>query len=122
MIWALVYCAEIQLMYFAISSFSTFPVVWMRVCNFFFGLGSYCHLTGQVPLQILADAMGFGKTVMTIALILARPYKGSTDGQESTNKMKDSHTKTLPKVKGGTLIVCPMALLGQWKVNISFVF
>ncbi|XP_015580945.2 DNA repair protein RAD5B isoform X2 [Ricinus communis] len=55
---------------------------------------------------ILADAMGLGKTVMTISLILARPGKGSIDSQESTN------TK---KAKGGTLIVCPMALLGQWK-------
>ncbi|KAF2313951.1 hypothetical protein GH714_020818 [Hevea brasiliensis] len=61
---------------------------------------------------ILADAMGLGKTVMTIALILARTGKGSTESQESTSNKKE---KTWPKAKGGTLVVCPMALLGQWK-------
>lgn len=60
--------------------------------------------------------MGLGKTVMTIALILARPGKGSTDSQESTNNKKE---RTSSKAKGGTLIVCPMALLGQWKVSLS---
>uniref|UniRef100_A0A2P2PVY8 SNF2 N-terminal domain-containing protein n=1 Tax=Rhizophora mucronata TaxID=61149 RepID=A0A2P2PVY8_RHIMU len=66
---------------------------------------------------ILADAMGLGKTLMTIALILARPGKGSRDSQETTKKKKGSHPNTLPKSKGWTLIVCPMALLSQWKVN-----
>ncbi|XP_019181191.1 PREDICTED: putative SWI/SNF-related matrix-associated actin-dependent regulator of chromatin subfamily A member 3-like 3 isoform X2 [Ipomoea nil] len=57
---------------------------------------------------ILADAMGLGKTVMTIALILARPGKGIPDNQE----LEHSRNR---RIKGGTLIVCPMALLGQWK-------
>ncbi|XP_039139181.1 DNA repair protein RAD5B [Dioscorea cayenensis subsp. rotundata] len=70
---------------------------------------------------ILADAMGLGKTVMTIALILANPGRGishdkdiemSNDNHQSTGI---SNTKTSTVVKGGTLIVCPMALLGQWK-------
>ncbi|XP_042469780.1 DNA repair protein RAD5B-like [Zingiber officinale] len=57
---------------------------------------------------ILADAMGLGKTVMTIALILARingerPYDNGYSHEHGSN------------TKGGTLIVCPMALLGQWK-------
>ncbi|GAV82378.1 SNF2_N domain-containing protein/Helicase_C domain-containing protein/HIRAN domain-containing protein/zf-C3HC4_2 domain-containing protein [Cephalotus follicularis] len=68
---------------------------------------------------ILADAMGLGKTVMTIALILARRGKGISENQELVNgntiKKKDAHINGRPKVKGGTLIVCPMALLGQWK-------
>ncbi|KAA8548778.1 hypothetical protein F0562_000462 [Nyssa sinensis] len=75
---------------------------------------------------ILADAMGLGKTVMTIALILARPGRGTPDDQKPVSeaaddteyikkKRKDSVTKAPPKVKGGTLIVCPMALLSQWK-------
>ncbi|KAG2722109.1 hypothetical protein I3760_02G114900 [Carya illinoinensis] len=74
---------------------------------------------------ILADAMGLGKTVMTIALILARPGRGcyvnhgrgtaTADGTETTKSNKDCRTKTSSKANGGTLIVCPMALLGQWK-------
>lgn len=72
--------------------------------------------------------MGLGKTVMTIALILARPGRGcyvnhgrgtaTADGTETTKSNKDCRTKTSSKANGGTLIVCPMALLGQWKVNI----
>ncbi|TKY53702.1 SWI/SNF-related matrix-associated actin-dependent regulator [Spatholobus suberectus] len=70
---------------------------------------------------ILADAMGLGKTVMTIALILSNPGRGNSEnidvenGDDNiiTNKRKNANT--LHKVEGGTLIVCPMALLGQWK-------
>ncbi|XP_058078009.1 DNA repair protein RAD5B isoform X2 [Magnolia sinica] len=76
---------------------------------------------------ILADAMGLGKTVMTIALILGKPVRESLDDQQveeqnqdcdnkkAKNGQKDPQTKSLPTVKGGTLVVCPMALLGQWK-------
>ncbi|KAF7837509.1 DNA repair protein RAD5B [Senna tora] len=73
---------------------------------------------------ILADAMGLGKTVMTIALILARPGRVSSenkDGESSSNtsitkkRKKGSHMSPSFKAKGGTLIVCPMALLSQWK-------
>ncbi|CAH9083615.1 unnamed protein product [Cuscuta epithymum] len=72
---------------------------------------------------ILADAMGLGKTVMTIALILARLGKGIPDDPEllvedmaitEYSQSRDGHAKNR-RVKGGTLIVCPMALLGQWK-------
>lgn len=58
-------------------------------------------------LQILADAMGLGKTVMTIALILSRPGRGSSEYQNAGSR----------RAKGGTLIICPMALLSQWKVR-----
>ncbi|KAJ4828299.1 DNA repair protein rad5b [Turnera subulata] len=68
---------------------------------------------------ILADAMGLGKTVMTISLILARPSKAGSDRQESTEGKKGSQTKSICKAKGGTLIVCPMALLSQWKEEIE---
>ncbi|CAL5337466.1 unnamed protein product [Camellia sinensis] len=74
---------------------------------------------------ILADAMGLGKTVMTIALILARPGRGSSHDQklvsgaadetECIKKKKESSDTISSKVKGGTLIICPMALLSQWK-------
>ncbi|XP_062108134.1 DNA repair protein RAD5B isoform X2 [Humulus lupulus] len=61
---------------------------------------------------ILADAMGLGKTVMTIALILKSPGHGSSNNQ---GLLKGSQTDTSSKPNGGTLIVCPMALLSQWK-------
>ncbi|XP_009772967.1 DNA repair protein RAD5B [Nicotiana sylvestris] len=76
---------------------------------------------------ILADAMGLGKTVMTIALILAKMGRGgSTDDQECvledvdederiTKRITYADTEVSRKAKGSTLIVCPMALLGQWK-------
>ncbi|KAL8515725.1 hypothetical protein ACS0TY_014417 [Phlomoides rotata] len=72
---------------------------------------------------ILADAMGLGKTVMTIALILARNGRGIQDDQQE--EAEESMTEyirnrkrtsvTMRKPKGGTLVVCPMALLSQWK-------
>ncbi|CAA7057378.1 unnamed protein product [Microthlaspi erraticum] len=76
---------------------------------------------------ILADAMGLGKTVMTIALILARPGRGNPEIEDDIGpagdvtadkpKRKENHHRalTIVKAKGGTLIVCPMALLSQWK-------
>lgn len=73
--------------------------------------------------------MGLGKTVMTIALILARPARVSTENKdaESSNsagvtkkRKKGSNINTSLKAKGGTLVVCPMALLGQWKVSFSY--
>uniref|UniRef100_A0A7N0T786 Uncharacterized protein n=1 Tax=Kalanchoe fedtschenkoi TaxID=63787 RepID=A0A7N0T786_KALFE len=71
---------------------------------------------------ILADAMGLGKTVMTIALILTKPGGGIPDCQEAgknseviTKRTNESRSRSFSKVTGGTLIVCPMALLGQWK-------
>ncbi|XP_058071405.1 DNA repair protein RAD5B-like [Magnolia sinica] len=82
-------------------------------------------------LWILADAMGLGKTVMTTALILGKLVRESPDDQQveeknqdfdnkkTKNGQKDPQTKSLPTVKGGTLVVCPMALLGQWKNNLE---
>ncbi|CAN4116553.1 unnamed protein product [Withania somnifera] len=75
---------------------------------------------------ILADAMGLGKTVMTIALILANLGRVSPDDQEivmgdadeterATKRITYRDIEVSRKAKGGTLIVCPMALLGQWK-------
>ncbi|GAB2217693.1 hypothetical protein Drorol1_Dr00000897 [Drosera rotundifolia] len=58
---------------------------------------------------ILADAMGLGKTVMAIALIHTRPGRGSPSDHKGSSNTASS------RVKGGTLVICPMALLGQWK-------
>ncbi|XP_015887954.4 DNA repair protein RAD5B [Ziziphus jujuba] len=70
---------------------------------------------------ILADAMGLGKTVMTIGLILTRPNRTTPGNQELigdatvNTRNQEYHTDAPFKPKGGTLIVCPMALLSQWK-------
>nr|DAD27042.1 TPA_asm: hypothetical protein HUJ06_028510 [Nelumbo nucifera] len=79
-----------------------------------------------------ADAVGLGKTVTTIALMLANRGRGKPDDEEdfmitdvATNYEKTNRsnkafkTKAPATVTTGTLIVCPMALLGQWKDEIE---
>ncbi|KAF7805671.1 DNA repair protein RAD5A isoform X1 [Senna tora] len=95
---------------------------------------------------ILADAMGLGKTIMTIALLLAHLGRGglsssqpvaqpfTEDGElngtvQNSSKIPKKATKfsgfdKLMKQKsaltsGGSLIICPMTLLGQWKAEIE---
>ncbi|KAL6899143.1 hypothetical protein ACP4OV_005801 [Aristida adscensionis] len=94
---------------------------------------------------ILADAMGLGKTIMTIALLLYDSSKGCITSQQATQIHGESsglgepptnshdavkklaspfsfskHRKQkAPLVGGGNLIVCPMTLLGQWKAEIE---
>lgn len=99
--------------------------------------------------QILADAMGLGKTVMTISLIVSNAGRGGVAlpgvdetgyGNPGTNntaeRAKSQPSTQMRELKwkhssaqkgGGTLIVCPMTLLGQWKVitnsqSIMFIF
>lgn len=87
--------------------------------------------------------MGLGKTIMTISLIVSESGKGcclSTTSLSSSKAFEESlslsspsskkptspsiFTKLLRKPKavayvgGGNLIVCPMTLLGQWKVAV----
>ncbi|XP_076943828.1 DNA repair protein RAD5B-like isoform X2 [Bidens hawaiensis] len=64
---------------------------------------------------ILADAMGLGKTVMTISLILAIPHKGTSETEDENEPVKRLKRYETRRPQGGTLIVCPMALLSQWK-------
>ncbi|KAL5709627.1 DNA repair protein rad5a [Ranunculus cassubicifolius] len=93
---------------------------------------------------ILADAMGLGKTIMTISLLLSHSGKGRTSASQHLNqvsgeatemntmseqtptpkKMKFSGFDKLMKTRtslvgGGNLIVCPMTLLSQWKAEIE---
>lgn len=91
---------------------------------------------------ILADAMGLGKTIMTIALLLAHSERGGSiknqpysESSESINISADSphSSKKVEKfssfdklmkpkkalIGGGNLIICPMTLLGQWKAEIE---
>ncbi|KAI3706455.1 hypothetical protein L6452_24209 [Arctium lappa] len=95
---------------------------------------------------ILADAMGLGKTIMTISLLLAHTERGgsldrdtnSQAGSESNEVGNGSdQTSSSPKkpskfsgfdklrkqkqslIGGGNLIICPMTLIGQWKAEIE---
>ncbi|MBA0728763.1 hypothetical protein Golax_001639, partial [Gossypium laxum] len=87
---------------------------------------------------ILADAMGLGKTIMTISLLATHSERGGlSDGQggeaidvfgQSPNSVKtatkfpsfDKLSKQRNKLaNGGNLIICPMTLLGQWKAEIE---
>ncbi|BAT92035.1 hypothetical protein LR48_Vigan05g172700 [Vigna angularis] len=95
---------------------------------------------------ILADAMGLGKTIMTISLLVAHSGKGESVGNQPIAKsftevgeVSDNvHTfSNIPKkatkfsgfdkptkqmnslTSGGNLIICPMTLLGQWKAEIE---
>lgn len=94
---------------------------------------------------ILADSMGLGKTIMTIALLLTHSERGGSLGNQLTcqtltgngeaslisdqsptpkNAAKFSGFEKLLKLKnsltcGGNLIICPMTLIGQWKAEIE---
>ncbi|CAN6272882.1 unnamed protein product [Urochloa humidicola] len=90
---------------------------------------------------ILADAMGLGKTIMTIALLLSDSSKGCIttlnaaqisgeasglgESQDAVKKLASpfSFTKQkapkAPLIGGGNLIICPMTLISQWKAEIE---
>lgn len=98
-----------------------------------------------LKLKILADAMGLGKTVMTISLLITHSGRGGLFGSQPITQSfieggEVSDTGTIPNfanipkkvtkftgfdkptkqsnslTSGGNLIICPMTLLGQWKV------
>ncbi|XP_073221698.1 DNA repair protein RAD5A isoform X2 [Cicer arietinum] len=97
---------------------------------------------------ILADAMGLGKTIMTISLLTAHSGRGASLGSQPIaqsfiegGEVSDNDTipnfSHIPKkatkfagfdkskkqntslTRGGNLIICPMTLLGQWKAEIE---
>ncbi|KAK7272201.1 hypothetical protein RJT34_28660 [Clitoria ternatea] len=93
---------------------------------------------------ILADAMGLGKTIMTISLLLTHLGRGTLSSQPLTQSFVDGdevsdtvdNISNIPKAtkfaafdkqmkqknaltSGGSLIICPMTLLGQWKAEIE---
>ncbi|KAJ0941256.1 putative DNA helicase chromatin remodeling SNF2 family [Helianthus annuus] len=87
---------------------------------------------------ILADAMGLGKTIMTISLLLAHTERGGSLDSENnevgnSSDQSSSSPKKLTKfsgfdklrrqkqllIGGGNLIICPMTLIGQWKSEIE---
>ncbi|KAJ6403109.1 hypothetical protein OIU84_015098 [Salix udensis] len=93
---------------------------------------------------ILADAMGLGKTIMTISLLLSHSDKGGLSNSQSGSQLctggissdsSDQNPNQLNKatkfsgfdklkqkkmlVNGGNLIICPVTLLGQWKAELE---
>ncbi|KAH0984978.1 hypothetical protein GBA52_012155 [Prunus armeniaca] len=77
---------------------------------------------------ILADSMGLGKTIMTIALLLAHSGHGLSGSHPTSQSSSEDieisdisdHSPIKPtKEDGGSLIICPMTLLGQWKAEIE---
>ncbi|PIA54804.1 hypothetical protein AQUCO_00900998v1 [Aquilegia coerulea] len=95
---------------------------------------------------ILADAMGLGKTIMTISVLLSHTGRGGssvshdiilvpgeTAEMNSVTELSPTLSKKTTKfsgfdkllnptnslIGGGNLIVCPMTLLGQWKAEIE---
>lgn len=87
-----------------------------------------------MDLKILADAMGLGKTIMTIALLACSTRAVEVSEVRSTSEVSVNLRKKAVKfpgfdklmkkkksiVDGGSLIICPMTLLGQWKVLVLF--
>ncbi|CAI9105535.1 OLC1v1004474C1 [Oldenlandia corymbosa var. corymbosa] len=94
---------------------------------------------------ILADAMGLGKTIMTISLLLTHSERGGSSGSQHTSQIltRNGEAVMIPEqsptpkkagkfsgfdkllkrsnslTSGGNLIVCPMTLIGQWKAEIE---
>eukprot|EP00466_Bigelowiella_natans_P006576 jgi/Bigna1/54114/estExt_Genewise1Plus.C_280139 len=65
------------------------------------------------PGGILADEMGMGKTVQAIALMVSNPYCESKL-RETLSDSPTARKKGITRLCGGTLVVCPMSLIGQW--------
>nr|CAD7451985.1 unnamed protein product [Timema tahoe] len=72
---------------------------------------------------ILADDMGLGKTLTMISLVLksqetrTRNDSSSEEDSEKENSLLDSRKEKMER--GGTLVVCPATLLGQWEGEVN---
>ena len=67
--------------------------------------------SGEAKGGILADAMGLGKTVQMLALIVTVKPDGAVWSPAATGS---GRADAAPQV-GATLVICPMSLLGQWR-------
>ncbi|CAH0481185.1 unnamed protein product [Peronospora belbahrii] len=63
---------------------------------------------------ILADEMGMGKTIQAIALILENPRE-----EDLSSKGKAVRDRKAAIARGGTLVVCPLVAVMQWKSEIE---
>ncbi|XP_050057902.1 transcription termination factor 2-like isoform X2 [Aphis gossypii] len=63
---------------------------------------------------VLADDMGLGKTLTMISLIL-KAYETKKDQSEDSDTDDSFEDSNHNSFKGGTLIVCPSSLIGQWE-------
>lgn len=55
-----------------------------------------------------ADDMGLGKTLTMISLVL-----------EELNSEESPYKSSGKKYSGGTLVVCPASLIGQWQMEVK---
>lgn len=77
---------------------------------------------------LLASAMGLGKTVICIALMLAEP-RAAPAGSNAPSPLPlpsapsdapcEDPRPGLPPPAGGTLVVCPVALVSQWLAEVA---
>uniref|UniRef100_K3X4N7 RanBP-type and C3HC4-type zinc finger-containing protein 1 n=1 Tax=Globisporangium ultimum (strain ATCC 200006 / CBS 805.95 / DAOM BR144) TaxID=431595 RepID=K3X4N7_GLOUD len=69
---------------------------------------------------ILADEMGMGKTIQAISVILEN-VRGNATGSAATKGAAGKKQKNTSGelVRGGTLVVCPLVAVMQWKSEIE---
>lgn len=73
---------------------------------------------------ILADDMGLGKTLCMISLILSKLDEEDEKGEDDDSDEEEASGKWMNRgtcryYPGGTLIVCPASVLGQWQNEIT---
>ena len=86
--------------------------------------GTFAHnITGSVKGGILGEEMGLGKTIESLACILAHPRPSkelATQQMELVRKdtaVNAAHRERIERGAlelGGTLVVCKVSLVGQW--------